>query len=133
MAANETGAACPFCLWVLEDPDEPTDDEPITCPSCATAYHADCWTESGGCTTFGCDAWAERLDVEAAATRAAPVVAARYAPPPPQLAARPALGGSAHAAAGTVLAAVCPECGFAIAHGTRKCPYCWLTIDWDDR
>jgi RING finger family protein len=30
------------------------DDDPVSCPSCATRYHADCWTENHGCATYGC-------------------------------------------------------------------------------
>ena len=26
-----------------------------TCPHCAALHHADCWTEIGGCSRYGCD------------------------------------------------------------------------------
>jgi hypothetical protein len=32
------------------------DDEAaiMSCPSCTTRYHADCWQENGGCAVYGC-------------------------------------------------------------------------------
>ncbi len=40
---------CPYCRTPFE-----ADDEVVTCPSCGTAHHADCFAENGGCTVFGC-------------------------------------------------------------------------------
>ncbi len=48
--------------------------EPLTvCPECDTAYHADCWTENLGCSTYGCG----RVDVLGSGA-----VADRRPPPP---------------------------------------------------
>jgi TM2 domain-containing membrane protein YozV len=41
--------ACPYCRAGFEP-----EDELHICPTCATPHHADCFTENGGCTVFGC-------------------------------------------------------------------------------
>ena len=41
---------CPYCSGVIGAGDAGQ----TACPSCATAHHADCWEENGGCTVFGC-------------------------------------------------------------------------------
>lgn len=40
---------CPYCRTGFEE-----HDEIIACPDCATQHHADCLSENGGCTVFGC-------------------------------------------------------------------------------
>ena len=44
------GAACPICQTTVE-PDEAT----LVCPACDQVHHRDCWTEVGGCATYGCE------------------------------------------------------------------------------
>jgi TM2 domain-containing membrane protein YozV len=42
-------ATCPYCRAPFAPGEELT-----TCPACNTPHHADCFTENGGCTVFGC-------------------------------------------------------------------------------
>ena len=42
-------AACGVCHSGIE-----TDEETTTCPDCRTTFHADCWLENYGCSTYGC-------------------------------------------------------------------------------
>lgn len=51
-ASLRMNTRCAYCLWHLA-----VDDDVIACSSCGTPYHADCFTENGGCSTFGCPAW----------------------------------------------------------------------------
>ena len=47
-AARDVGM-CPFCQTkVLEG------EQYLTCPSCKTPYHADCWEHNNGCAVYGC-------------------------------------------------------------------------------
>lgn len=40
---------CAICMTVVAN------EEPSTaCPSCRAPYHAECWTENGGCAIYGC-------------------------------------------------------------------------------
>lgn len=39
-------AVCPYCRMEV--------DSPVSCPSCATPHHPECWEENRGCTVFGC-------------------------------------------------------------------------------
>jgi hypothetical protein len=48
------GAACAYCLCRFTSD---TAEAITVCESCGTPYHADCFTENGGCATFGCPAW----------------------------------------------------------------------------
>jgi Prokaryotic RING finger family 1 len=40
---------CPYCLHPIVS-DEPT----LTCPTCQTSHHLECWDELGGCAMYGC-------------------------------------------------------------------------------
>jgi hypothetical protein len=31
-------------------------DKAVHCPACNAVYHADCWTDNGGCAVYGCSA-----------------------------------------------------------------------------
>jgi TM2 domain-containing membrane protein YozV len=44
-----TTLVCPYCRT-----DIAAGDEPLLCEGCGAAHHADCYTENGGCTIFGC-------------------------------------------------------------------------------
>ena len=44
-----TAAVCPYCRTNIGGEDRVT-----LCDGCGTAHHADCFTENGGCTIFGC-------------------------------------------------------------------------------
>ncbi len=43
-------ALCPICQTDLT-PDEPC----VTCPGCDQVHHRECWSEIGGCGTYGCE------------------------------------------------------------------------------
>jgi hypothetical protein len=113
-----TAAKCPFCFWVINE-----DDHRRGCQDCPAVLHAECWTENGGCTTFGCPAWAASQGVPAAPP---PVVA----PPPP---AAPAPAPAPVAAAplpgvATVTAQFCDQCGTAVVGNDRFCASCGNTL-----
>jgi TM2 domain-containing membrane protein YozV len=40
---------CPYCRTKVS-----AHDPSLTCEGCGTLHHADCYTENGGCTIFGC-------------------------------------------------------------------------------
>ncbi len=40
---------CPVCMQTIED-----GAEAITCPDCGKAYHAECWSNNGGCSNPEC-------------------------------------------------------------------------------
>lgn len=40
---------CPYCQTKIKN-----QNEAITCTLCGTPHHKDCWSENGGCTTYGC-------------------------------------------------------------------------------
>ncbi len=42
--------ACPICQSEIS-PDEAC----VTCPSCDQVHHRECWSEIGGCGTYGCE------------------------------------------------------------------------------
>lgn len=44
-----TSAICPYCRTKIED-----ESSSFACEGCGTFHHADCYTENGGCTIFGC-------------------------------------------------------------------------------
>ena len=42
-------SACAICMSAIEAADDAT-----SCEGCRSPYHADCWTENGGCAVYGC-------------------------------------------------------------------------------
>jgi hypothetical protein len=44
------GATCPICQSPI-GPGEAT----LVCPACDQVHHRECWTDVGGCATYGCD------------------------------------------------------------------------------
>ncbi len=40
---------CPYCQTKIKN-----QNEAVTCTLCGTPHHKDCWSENGGCTTYGC-------------------------------------------------------------------------------
>lgn len=44
-----TTAVCSICQTSFGP-----DDAVTACPACAAAYHADCWSDNGGCAVYGC-------------------------------------------------------------------------------
>ena len=55
-ARDTESDVCPYCLSRIRA-DEPT----IACPKCGIVHHRDCWFDNEGCTTYGCDAVADRI------------------------------------------------------------------------
>jgi len=47
-----SSAVCPYCRGPIED----SETQRLVCSGCGTPHHADCYTENGGCTVFGCSA-----------------------------------------------------------------------------
>src|SRR5947209_11415955 len=43
------GRTCPYCRFPLKQ-----DGEAVECGSCHAVYHADCYTQNGGCAVNGC-------------------------------------------------------------------------------
>lgn len=80
-----TTLVCPYCRT-----DIAAGDEPLLCEGCGAAHHADCYTENGGCTIFGCSkAPADEPKVSvstpelAVASGPPPARVERRLPPPP--------------------------------------------------
>ena len=48
--ASAAGANCPICQTEVGP-----GDQAKTCPSCRQSHHLECWSETGGCSTYGCD------------------------------------------------------------------------------
>jgi hypothetical protein len=44
------GATCPVCQTAVA-----AHEDVIACPACDQVHHRDCWTEVGGCATYGCE------------------------------------------------------------------------------
>jgi predicted RNA-binding Zn-ribbon protein involved in translation (DUF1610 family) len=49
LQAGDAGAVCQICQTGI-GPDEPC----VTCPQCGQVHHRECWSEIGGCGTYGC-------------------------------------------------------------------------------
>lgn len=49
LGPGDAGATCPICQTNIT-----ADDTAVTCPECDQVHHRDCWTEVGGCSTYGC-------------------------------------------------------------------------------
>lgn len=47
---NASGSNCPICQTAIT-----TGDMARVCPSCRQSHHQECWDETGGCSTYGCD------------------------------------------------------------------------------
>ena len=86
---NCVGKVCPYCKTEIKD-----GESVKICPACDVPHHEACWTENGGCTTFGCT---EQVPAE---TPAAEVPVAE-AP-----------------------ANVCATCGAVLNEGDGFCPNC---------
>jgi hypothetical protein len=46
---GDPGATCPICQTAIG-----VDDFAVTCPQCQQVHHRECWSEVGGCSTYGC-------------------------------------------------------------------------------
>lgn len=48
--SHGTGATCPICQTTIG-----VGEAVMVCPACEQVHHRECWTEVGGCATYGCD------------------------------------------------------------------------------
>ena len=79
-------------------------DEVLLCPACSQLHHSECWSEVGGCSTYGC----------------APAPALEKAQEPTE---QPTAWGDYKN---------CPMCGERIRSIAVKCRYCSTTFDTVD-
>jgi uncharacterized paraquat-inducible protein A len=93
------GATCPICQTTVQ-PGEPM----LVCPACDQVHHRDCWTDVGGCATYGCEN-APQLD------KAAPVETPRSA------------WGETKK---------CPACGETIKSIAIRCRFCGTEFETAD-
>lgn len=49
LSRGEQGASCPICQTEID-----ADEQIVRCPTCDQSHHQECWTEVGGCATYGC-------------------------------------------------------------------------------
>lgn len=97
---SDASATCPICQTTIA-PGEFL----VTCPKCDQVHHRECWSEIGGCGTYGC-AQAPALD-KSAATATAPLTA---------------WGDTKK----------CPMCGETIKSIALRCRYCDTDFDTAD-
>ena len=50
LQAGDPGAMCPICQTGIQ-----ADEFVVTCPQCDQVHHRECWSEVGGCGTYGCE------------------------------------------------------------------------------
>ena len=86
MKADVMAEVCPYCRTKIL-----AEDGPVVCEGCGTSHHADCYTENGGCTIFGCSKApgdepklsVSTPDLAGVPATLPPVVGNRLPPPPP--------------------------------------------------
>ena len=61
LQAGDPGATCPICQTGIQ-----ADEFVVTCPKCDQVHHRECWSEIGGCGSYGCEQ-APAVDKSAAA------------------------------------------------------------------
>jgi predicted RNA-binding Zn-ribbon protein involved in translation (DUF1610 family) len=49
LVAGGLDVICPICQTDID-----TAESVVTCPGCGQVHHRDCWSEIGGCGTYGC-------------------------------------------------------------------------------
>jgi ssDNA-binding Zn-finger/Zn-ribbon topoisomerase 1 len=50
LQAGDPGATCPICQTGIQ-----AEEFVVTCPQCDQVHHRECWSEIGGCGTYGCE------------------------------------------------------------------------------
>ena len=68
LQAGDPGATCPICQTAIT-----AAEFIVTCPQCDQVHHRECWSEIGGCGTYGCEQ-APSID-KSESTAAAPLTA----------------------------------------------------------
>jgi ssDNA-binding Zn-finger/Zn-ribbon topoisomerase 1 len=97
---GEDAATCPICQTAIA-----AEEFFVTCPKCDQVHHRECWSEIGGCGTYGCEQ-APAID-KSTATAAAPLSA---------------WGDTKK----------CPMCGEQIKSIALRCRYCGTDFDTAD-
>ena len=97
LKAGDPGATCPICQTNIG-----ADDFVVACPQCHQVHHRECWSEVGGCSTYGCTQ-APAID-KSANTSAQPLSA---------------WGDDK----------TCPACGETIKAIALRCRYCGTNFD----
>lgn len=97
---GDAGATCPICQTAIT-----AEEFLVTCPQCDQVHHRECWSEIGGCGSYGCEQ-APALD-KSAATATAPLTA---------------WGDTKK----------CPICGEQIKSIALRCRYCSADFDTAD-
>ena len=98
-ATVAAGAVCPICQTGIA-----ATEQAVTCPACDQVHHHECWSEIGGCGTYGCER--------------APALEKTDAEP----ARRSAWGDTKD----------CPACGETIKATALRCRYCKTQFDTVD-
>lgn len=100
LSAGDPGATCPICQTSIAE-----DEFAVTCPQCNQIHHRECWSEVGGCSTYGCKQAPSIDKSEATASQA-----------------RSAWGDDK----------VCPACGETIKSIALRCRFCETDFDTVD-
>lgn len=100
LVPGDAGATCPICQTAVA-----AEEFVVSCPVCDQVHHRECWSEIGGCGTYGCTQ--------------APVIdkSAAFAP-----VATSAWGDTK----------TCPMCGEKIKSIALRCRYCETDFDTAD-
>ena len=97
---GDPGATCPICQTGIG-----ADEFAVTCPQCHQVHHRECWSEVGGCSTYGCTEAPAADKSDATATQP-----------------RSAWGDDKN----------CPACGETIKSIALRCRYCGTDFETVD-
>ena len=100
-------STCPYCLAPVAE-----NEESVTCESCGTAHHIDCWTENTGCCVRDCPKAVRNIELDLPPAHADTLVFSREAveAAPPRRA--------------QPVSNPCMRCGKQVADGELYCAAC---------